>query len=178
MGMKRGILGVVGFAGLWVLLTAVLAPAVRSGVEALAPGVYPFARIFGRVQLGVALALVPGLLFFWRQDPRRFLEVGRWKRQGLRMGLWAGLGVGMLGLVALGQSGLGVRRWGGVPGWGGVVGGWRSGNFGGGIGGVFLSGGIGVGLVEGDGGAEGGVAGGGGGGGLCGGAFSAAGAGC
>jgi membrane protease YdiL (CAAX protease family) len=118
MGMKRGIIGVVGFAGLWVLLTAALAPAVRCGVEAMAPGIFPFARIFGRVQLGVALALVPGLLFFWRQDPRRFLEGGRLKRQGLRMGLWAGLGMGMLGLVAMGQSGLGVRRWGGVPGLG------------------------------------------------------------
>ena len=118
MGMKRGVLGVVGYAGLWVLLTAILAPWVRWGVEMMAPGVFPFPRIFGRVQLGVALALVPGLLLYWREDPRKFLDRTGWKGQVLRAGMWAGVGMGMLGLVALGQSGLGVRKWGGVPGWG------------------------------------------------------------
>ena len=118
MEMKRGILGVVGYAGLWVLLTAILAPVVRWAVEMMAPGVFPFPRIFGRVQLGLALALVPGLLFYWREDPRKFFDRAAWKGQVLRAVMWAGVGMGMLGLVALGQSGLGVRKWGGVPGWG------------------------------------------------------------
>ncbi len=61
--------------------------------------------------------MVPLLLWFWREDPRRFFDLGRWKRQVVRAVVWGAAGWGMLALVAFGQSLLGVRSWGGWPGW-------------------------------------------------------------
>ena len=122
--VKRGLSGILGFFGLWVLLTAVLAHPVAGLVEEMAPGVFPFPRIFGRVQLGVALGLVPALLWFWRDPPGRFYDFSQWK-SGLVRGLgWWGAGMGMVGLVAGLQVWLGVRKWGGIPGldlWAGAL---------------------------------------------------------
>ena len=53
--MNRGVAGILGYFGLWWLTTSVLAWPVARAVEAIAPGVFPFSRIFGRVELGVAL---------------------------------------------------------------------------------------------------------------------------
>lgn len=122
--VKRGLCGILGFFGLWVLWTALLAPPVARLVEGMAPGVFPFSRIFGRVQLGVALALVPALLWYWQDNPKRFYDLSRWK-VGLSQGL-IGLvvGLGMVELVAGMQAWLGVRKWGGVPGidlWAGAL---------------------------------------------------------
>lgn len=72
--MNRGVVGILGFFGLWVLGTSVLAWPVVCGVEAVAPGVFPFARIFGRVELGVALVLAVGLMRWWKEDPRRWVR--------------------------------------------------------------------------------------------------------
>jgi len=114
--MKRGIVGILGFLGLWVLLTALLAYPVVLGVKEMAPGVFPFSRIFGRVQMGVALALIPFLLRFWAEDPRRW--TGRVEGMGRfwRMGRWGAFGIGLIVLVALGQTFLGARSWAGWPG--------------------------------------------------------------
>jgi len=114
--MKRGIVGILGFLGLWVLLTALLAYPVVLGVKEMAPGVFSFSRIFGRVQMGVALALVPFLLRFWAEDPRKWM--GREEGMGrfLRMGGWGTFGLGLIVLVALGQTFLGARSWAGWPG--------------------------------------------------------------
>ena len=57
--MNRGWKGVAAFFGVWIVMTALLFPAVRAVVEAVVPGMFTSARIFGRVQLGVALALLP-----------------------------------------------------------------------------------------------------------------------
>jgi len=122
--MKRGIAGILGFLGLWVILTAVLAHPVALMVENMAPGMFPFPRIFGRVQLGVALGLVPLLLWYWRDHPKRFYDFSRWRTGLTRSLLWFGVGVGMVGVVAGLQAWLGVRRWAGVPGvdlWAGAV---------------------------------------------------------
>lgn len=114
----------VGFFGLWVFLTAVLAYPVAQLVEGLIPGVFPFPRIFGRVQLGVALALVPVLLWYWQDNPKRFYDISRWKT-GLSQGLiWLVVGLGMVVSVAGLQAWLGVRKWVGVPGidlWAGAL---------------------------------------------------------
>jgi len=120
--MKRGIVGILGFLGLWVLLTGLLAYPVVLGVKEMAPGVFPFSRIFGRVQMGVALALIPFLLRFWAEDPRRW--VGRAEERGRfwRMGGWGVFGLGLIFLVALGQTFLGARSWSGWPGAGVWVG--------------------------------------------------------
>ena len=69
--MNRGWKGVAAFFGVWIVMTAVLFPAVRMAVEAVVPGMFTSARIFGRVQLGVALALVPVLFWFWKDGPMR-----------------------------------------------------------------------------------------------------------
>ena len=122
--VKRGIPGIVGFLGLWVLLTAVLAHPIAQLVEGVAPGVFPFPRIFGRVQLGVALGLVPLLLWYWRDDPKRFYDPSKWKSGLIQSLLWLGVGMGMVGVVAGFQTGLGVRKWAGVPGfdlWAGAL---------------------------------------------------------
>lgn len=113
--VKRGIFGILGFLGLWVFLTAVLAHPVALLVEGMAPGMFPFPRIFGRVQLGVALALVPLLLWFWRDHPKRFYDFSRWKTGLTRSLLWFGVGMGMVGVVAGLQVWLGVRKWATVP---------------------------------------------------------------
>jgi len=114
--MKRGIVGILGFLGLWVLLTALLAYPVVLGVKEMAPGLFSFSRIFGRVQMGVALALIPFLLRFWAEDPRRW--TGRVEGMGWfwRMGGWGAFGIGLIVLVALGQTFLGARSWAGWPG--------------------------------------------------------------
>lgn len=114
----------IGFFGLWVFLTAILAHPVAQLVEGMTPGVFPFPRIFGRVQLGVALALVPVLLWYWQDNPKRFYDISRWKT-GLSQGLiWLVVGLGMVVSVAGLQAWLGVRKWGGVPGidlWAGAL---------------------------------------------------------
>ncbi len=120
--MKRGIAGILAFFSLWALLTSVLAWPVALVVEAAAPGVFPFSRVFGRVELGVALALAAGLLRFWGEDPRPWVDGRGWRKELGRAAVWAGLGLGMVGLVAVGQVGLGVRSWGGWPGVGEVLG--------------------------------------------------------
>lgn len=122
--MNRGWQGVAAFFGLWIVLTAVLFPAVRAAVEALVPGMFTSARIFGRVQLGVALALVPVLLWFWKDGPKRFFARGAWSATVLRMAGWGGLGVVMVAAAAWVQSLLGVRNWSGIPGidlWAGAL---------------------------------------------------------
>ncbi|NBS79161.1 hypothetical protein EBS57_04965, partial [bacterium] len=80
-GMKRGIAGILAFFSLWALLTSVLAWPVALVVEAAAPGVFPFARVFGRVELGVALALAAGLLRFWGEDPRPWVDGRGWRKE-------------------------------------------------------------------------------------------------
>ena len=114
--MKRGMAGILGFLGLWVFLTAVLAHPVTQWVEGIAPGVFPFPRIFGRVQLGVALALVPLLLWYWHDHPKRFYDFTRWKAGLTRSLLWLAVGMVMVGAIAGLQAWLGVRTWAGVPG--------------------------------------------------------------
>ncbi len=121
-GMNRGWIGILGFFGLWVLLTSGLAWPVARVVESVAPGIFPFARIFGRVELGVALVLAAGLLRFWREDPRKWVDGKGWRKELGRAGIWAGMGLGMVGVVAAVQAGLGVRSWAGWPGVGEVVG--------------------------------------------------------
>ena len=123
--VNRGGIGVLVYFGLWVLLTSALAWPVACGVEKLAPGIFPFARIFGRVELVVALLLAVGLMRWWGEDPRKWIDGQKRKREWVRLGLWAGAGLGMVGLVAGVQGVLGVRQWGGVPGvgvWAGAVG--------------------------------------------------------
>ena len=93
-------------------------------VEGIAPGVFPFPRIFGRVQLGVALALVPLLLWYWRDHPKRFYDSRPWRIGLTRSLLWLVVGMGMVGVVAGLQTWLGVRKWVGVPGvglWAGAL---------------------------------------------------------
>lgn len=123
--MNRGVVGILGFFGLWVLGTSVLAWPVVCGVEAVAPGVFPFARIFGRVELGVALVLAVGLMRWWKEDPRRWVRGAKGRGELVRLGGWAGVGLGMVGLVVGVQVVLGVRSWAGWPGvgiWAGAVG--------------------------------------------------------
>jgi len=122
--MKRGIVGILGFLGLWVFWTAVLAHPVAQLIDKMAPGVFPFSRIFGRIQLVVALALVPLLLWYWRDHPKRFYDFSRWKTGLTRCLLWFGVGVGMVGVIAGLQTWLGVRKWAGGPGvdlWAGAL---------------------------------------------------------
>ena len=121
--MNRGWKGVAGFFGIWIVVTALLFPAVRAGVEAVVPGMFTSPRIFGRVQLGVALALVPVLFWFWKDGPRRFFG-GSGVSVGLRVFGWGVFGVGMVAAAAWVQSLLGVRTWSGVPGldlWAGAL---------------------------------------------------------
>jgi len=122
--MNRGWRGVSAFLGLWLLVTALLFPAVRGVVEAAFPGMFTPARIFGRVQLGVALGLVPLLFWFWQDGPKRFFQVRTWPASALRLAAWGLLGAGMVAFTAWIQSILGVRNWGGVPGvglWAGAL---------------------------------------------------------
>ncbi|MFM8654782.1 MAG: hypothetical protein ACKODZ_08675, partial [Verrucomicrobiota bacterium] len=83
--MNRGWKGVAAFFGVWIVVTALLFPAVRLAVEAVVPGMFTSARIFGRVQLGVALALVPVLFWFWKDGPKRFFVTGNRVAAGLRV---------------------------------------------------------------------------------------------
>lgn len=122
--MSNGWRGVAGFFGLWVLLTAILFPGLRAAVDAAFPGMFSSPRIFGRVQLGVALALVPLLFWFWKDGPRRFFLGGTGQAGGLRLISWGILGMGMVVVTAWIQSVLGVRTWAGVPGldlWAGAL---------------------------------------------------------
>lgn len=122
--MKRGITGILGFFGFWVFLTGALAHPVAQLVERWAPGMFPFPRIFGRVQLVVALALVPILLWFWRDPPKRFYRSSSWKSGATRALLWLVVGMGMVVGVAGLQAWLGVRKWAGIPGldlWAGAL---------------------------------------------------------
>lgn len=121
--MNQGWKGVAAFFGLWMGITALLFPAVRVAVEAVAPGMFTSPRIFGRVQLGVALGLVPVLFWFWKDGPRRFFS-GAGTAAGLRVAAWAVLGAGMVAAAAWVQGLLGVREWSGVPGidlWAGAL---------------------------------------------------------
>ena len=77
--VNRGVIGILGYFGLWIFLTSVLAWPVARGVEGVAPGIFPFARIFGRVELVVALVLAGGLLRWWGEDPRRWVDGKKWK---------------------------------------------------------------------------------------------------
>ena len=123
--MNRGVAGILGYFGLWWLTTSVLAWPVARAVEAIAPGVFPFSRIFGRVELGVALVFAVGLMRWWGENPRRWLDVGRWRTELGRLGMWACVGFIMVGVVVAVQWVLGVRSWGGWPGvevWAGAVG--------------------------------------------------------
>jgi membrane protease YdiL (CAAX protease family) len=122
--VKRGIYGILGFFGLWVFLTALLAHPVAQWVEGMAPGVFPFSRVFGRVQLGVALGLVPVLLWYWQDSPKGFFDISRWKIGLAQSLLWVGVGMGMVVGVAGLQVWLGVRKWEGVQGldlWGSAL---------------------------------------------------------
>jgi membrane protease YdiL (CAAX protease family) len=122
--MNRGWKGVAAFFGAWIVLTALLFPAVRVAVEAVVPGMFTSARIFGRVQLGVALGLVPLLLWFWKDGPKRFFAAGNPMAAGGGVLGWGGLGVGMVAVAAWMQSLLGVRDWSGTPGmdvWAGAL---------------------------------------------------------
>ena len=123
--VNRGVIGILGYFGLWMFLTSVLAWPVARGVEGVAPGIFPFARIFGRVELVVALVLAVGLLRWWGEDPRRWVDGKKWKGELGRGGLWSGVGLAMVGVVALVQVVLGVMGWGGRPGvgvWAGAIG--------------------------------------------------------
>lgn len=123
--MNRGVAGILGYFGLWWLTTSVLAWPVARAVEAIAPGVFPFSRIFGRVELGVALVFAVGLMRWWGENPRRWLDVGRWRTELGRLGMWACVGFIMVGVVVAVQWVLGVRSWGGWPElevWAGAVG--------------------------------------------------------
>lgn len=122
--MNRGWKGMAGFFGLWIMLTAVLFPVVRLTVEAAVPGMFTSPRIFGRVQLGVALALVPVLFWFWKDSPKRFFSGASRGGNGVRLVGWGILGLAMVALAAWVQSLLGVRSWAGVPGadlWAGAL---------------------------------------------------------
>ena len=122
--MNRGWKGVAAFFAAWIVLTAVLFPVVRWAVEAAVPGMFTASRIFGRVQLGVALALVPLLFWFWQDGPRRFFEGGAAAGVGLRVVGWGLVGIGLVAGAAWVQSLLGVRSWAGVPGidiWAGAL---------------------------------------------------------
>jgi len=121
--MNRGWKGVAAFFGIWIVMTAGLFPLVRMAVEAVVPGMFTSARIFGRVQLGVALALVPILLWFWKDGPKRFFG-GAAATVGPRLAGWGFLGFGMVAVAAWVQSLLGVRGWAGIPGidlWAGAL---------------------------------------------------------
>ncbi len=122
--MNRGWKGVAAFFGLWIVLTALLFPGVRVMVEAVAPGMFTSPRIFGRVQLGVALALVPVLFWFWNDGPKRFFTGAGWGGLSFRVLVWGVLGFLMVAGAAWVQSLLGVRSWAGVPGidlWAGAL---------------------------------------------------------
>jgi membrane protease YdiL (CAAX protease family) len=122
--MSQGWKGLVGFFGLWVVLTAIFFPGVRAAVEAVVPGMFTSPRIFGRVQLVVALVLVPLLFWFWRDGPQRFFRLTSGKAGTVRVLLWGVLGFAMVALAAWIQSFLGVRTWAGVPGldlWAGAL---------------------------------------------------------
>ena len=72
--------------------------------------------------MGVAVALIPYLLRFWSEDPRRWLGRAEGRGRFWRMGGWGVLGLGLIFLVALGQTFLGARSWAGWPGAGVWVG--------------------------------------------------------
>ena len=123
--MNRGWQGVAGFFVAWIVLTPVFFPAVRWAVEAAVPGMFTAARIFGRVQLGVALVLVPLLFWFWKDGPKRFFAGSGAATTGLRLAGWGLLGIGMVAVAAWVQSLLGVRSWAGFPSidlWAGALG--------------------------------------------------------
>lgn len=131
--MNRGWMGIGTFLGLWIVITAMLfpvvwalvtVPTVHSVIDRWAPGSITSPRIFGRVQLGVALALVVGLLRFWQDNPRRFFSGGERRALPGRVFLWLGLGMGMVAGAAWVQCVLGVRSWAGLPGldvWAGAL---------------------------------------------------------
>ena len=98
--MNRGWQGVAGFFAAWLVLTPVFFPAVRWAVEAAVPGMFTAARIFGRVQLGVALVLVPLLFWFWKDGPKRFFAGSGAATTGLRLACWGLLGIGMVAVAA------------------------------------------------------------------------------
>ncbi|MEY2851623.1 MAG: hypothetical protein RL549_322, partial [Verrucomicrobiota bacterium] len=83
--MSQGWKGLAGFFGLWVVLTAIFFPGVRAAVEAVVPGMFTSPRIFGRVQLVVALVLVPLLFWFWRDGPQRFFRLTSGKAGTVRV---------------------------------------------------------------------------------------------
>jgi len=123
-GMNRGWKGITGFLGFWILLTALLFPGVRWAVETAFPGMFTSPRIFGRVQLAVALGLGIGLFWFWQDGPKRFFQGRRWPASVGRVVVWGILGAAMVALAAWMQSILGVRKWAGVPGidlWAGAL---------------------------------------------------------
>lgn len=114
--MNRGWKGAATFFGLWLVLTASLFPAVRLVIDGMAPAMFTPARIFGRVQMGVALALVLGLFWFWKESPKRFFGRGDGRATGWRLFVWGGVGFGMVAAAAWLQCLLGVRGWAGLPG--------------------------------------------------------------
>ena len=122
--MNRGWKGVACFLGSWILLTAVLFPGVRAVVEAVAPGMFTPPRIFGRIQMVLALLGGVGLLFYWKDTPQRFFDANSWPGVGFKVVRWGLLGAGMVAAAAGLQSFLGVRSWVGVPGvdlWAGAL---------------------------------------------------------
>jgi len=113
--MNQGWKGVAVFFGLWILLTALLFPWVRVAVEAVAPGMFTSPRIFGRIQMVMALAGGVGLLWFWKDGPKRFFLSESRPALGFKVARWGVLGGGMVVAAAWVQSLLGVRSWAGVP---------------------------------------------------------------
>jgi len=73
----------------------------------------------------VALVFAVGLMRWWGENPRKWLDVGRWRTELGRFGMWVSVGLIMVGVVVAVQWVLGVRGWGGWPGlevWAGAVG--------------------------------------------------------
>ena len=131
--MNRGWKGVAAFFCLWILLTAALfpvvwggvtVPAVRGVIEGWAPGSLTAPRVFGRVVLVVALVLVPALLWFWKDGPKRFFSGLPRGGRGMRILAWFFLGFFMVAAGAWLQELLGVRNRGAFPGpdlWAGAL---------------------------------------------------------
>ena len=65
----------------------------------------------------MALVFAVGLMRWWGEDPRRWLDVGRWRSELGRLGMWVCVGLIMVGVVVAVQWVLGVRGWGDGLGW-------------------------------------------------------------